>query len=237
MLVRRLLARPTRRVAMGLVSLVAASTVAVASAPAASADTDLFDSFESGTASAWSVFSNVSISPAAARSGSYGVRAVTNPLESGFLTWNRSDVTQGKRWARVSGWMRIASCDCSDNVGFLNIKNANGVNHFDLWRDKSSGTFRYDLLDRDNEYSTMKVDVGEWYFVEVLVDFGGDDGSTYVARLRINGETQPSIRSTDQVGTSVRSVWFGGPTAFKSFTKDYDNLNLDLSDSPLYFTR
>jgi hypothetical protein len=230
--------RPGHRFALRFASFVAVASVSVAIAPPASADATLGDTFEGGVSDVWSVLSNVSVTPAAARTGTYGARAVSTPLDPGYLSWNRVAITQGMRYARVSGWVRIGSCDCTDNVPILSIKNANGVNHFDLWRDAATGDFRYDLLSRDNAYSDIPAQVGRWYFVEALVDFsGGPDGSTFVGRVRIDGDAQTTIRSTDQEDSSVRSAWFGGPTLGATNTRDYDDIDLDVSDSPLYFTR
>ena len=67
---------------------------------------------------------------------------------------------------------------------------------FDFFRGPSTGKWRWDLFRDNYAVSTMAAVVGEWYYVEVLIDFGGADGTTYTAQVRINGVDQPMITST-----------------------------------------
>jgi VCBS repeat-containing protein len=195
--------------------------------------------FESGYAWGWSAKENVSVDPAYAKTGLFGVQAVSTPSQAGFLTWGSSRIAPGGQYGRIAGWVRVDSYDPADKtVDVLTLKNAYGAQHFDFFLDDRSGKWRYDLFRDDNAYSTMSAEVGEWYYVEALVDFGGETGSTYTAQVRINGVDQPTIQSTQQVGTTVRSAWFGDRNAFgKTHTRSYDSLSVETGDSPFSFTR
>jgi hypothetical protein len=226
--------RQRRSLRVAAAGLLAGSLLATTSASAA---TSLRDTFESGAPSGWSEFSSVTVGGAYARSGSYGARAVSTQDKNGYLGWTRSRVTQGQRYARISGWIKLASFRSGETVSMLIVRNARGVNHFNMWRDRTTGRLRYDLYRGDSARSTMRADVGRWYFIEVLVDYGENASTTYTARVRVNGATQPTVRSTGQVGSTVRAAYFGDTVRGKTSTRHYDNLALTVSDSALYFTR
>lgn len=206
-------------------------------ASSASAAQTLTDTFESGQTSGWSQKANTTVSSAYAREGSMGARSVSTANQLGYLMWNYKDVPQNQRYARVGGWIKIGSFKAGETVSIVVVRNAHGVNHFNLWRNVNSGRFMYDLYRGNHARSSMQAEVGRWYFVEALIDFGDTGNSAYSARVRIDGAEQPSIRSTGQVGTTVKSAYFGDNVLGNTSTRYYDNLSLTVSDSPLSFTR
>lgn len=203
----------------------------------ASAATKLRDGFEAGKPTGWSSTSGINVGTFYAKQGTYGARAVSKPGQAGYLSWTSNKITQGMRYGRISGWVNIRSFKQGETVGIMNLKNGYGLNHFDMWRDVKTGKFRYDLYSKNNARSTMVAKTGRWYFVEVLVDFGGQGGDTYTARVRINGIAQPKITSTSQTGTTVRGAWFGARSTAKTNTRFYDSLAVSVGSQPFSFTR
>jgi hypothetical protein len=216
---------------------VAASAPTVAAAEPGDQLSTLWAAFELGSLSAWSAVSNVTLSPLYAVNGAFGARAVTTPDQGGYLYWDNAAVLQGQRYARIRGWVQVASAVDGPDVGVMTVKNNVGSRHFDIFRDSSTGKWRWDLYRGDNASSTMDAELGRWYFIEALVDFGGVGGTTYRAQVRIDGVDQPAIVSTDEVGTTVRSAWFGGRQTGQTNTRLYDSLVLDVGSTPFGFTR
>jgi hypothetical protein len=217
------------------VAAVAMSLGLTAAVPADAA-TGFWAGFESGTTNVFSRDQNVDVAAGCAKAGDLGAEAVSTPLSPAFLNLSPSDVDQGNRYGHVRAWVKIDDMADGQNVSVLTIKNANGFNHFDLWRDPTTGHWRWDLFRGDFALSTMAAEVGVWYRIDVLVDFGGDGGSTYTAQVRINGVDQPAIASTSQIGTSVRSFWLGGPVLGYSNTRCYDSVTAEVGDSAFSFT-
>jgi hypothetical protein len=213
------------------------SAATVAAAEPLDALTTLWGSFEAGSLGAWSSTSNVVLSPGYAMTGAFGARATSTPDRGGYLYWDNAAVAQDHRYARVRGWVKVAAATDGPDVGVMTVKNTVGGHHFDVFRDSSAGKWRWDLFRGDHAYSTMDAEVGRWYFIEALVDFGGPTGSTYTARVRIDGIDQPTIVSTDEVGATVKSAWFGGPALGQSNTRLYDSLVLDVGDTAFSFSR
>lgn len=212
-------------------------TSTVLAAPADGGATTLYGGFENGNTTKWSDSDGVTVSSLFARAGDVGARAVTTPLQGGYLCWDDSDVAQGRRYARIRGWVQVASALPGQSVGVLSVKNAAGEHHFDFFLDPSSGKWRWDLWRGDHAFSTMDAEPGQWYYVEALVDFGGPAGTTYTAQVRIDGVDQPTIVSTGQEGSTVRAAWFGGRQSGLTNTRLYDSLGLDVGGSPFDFTR
>lgn len=217
--------------------LVVGGAVAPAAAEPDDAQTTLWAAFEAGTLSAWSATSNVILSPGYAASGAFGARAVSTASRGGYLSWDSDAVAQGERYARIRGWVKVAAASGSTDTGVMTVKNGSGRHHFDIFRDTSEGTWRWDLFRDDYALSTMTADIGRWYYIEALVDFGGVGGTTYRAQVRIDGIDQPTIVSTGEVGTTVRSAWFGEPQPGRTNTRLYDSLVLDVGNTPYSFTR
>lgn len=215
----------------------ATSTSTVAAADPLDALTTLWGSFEAGSLGAWSATSNVILSPGYAENGLFGARAISTPERGGYLSWDSAAVAQGTRYARIRGWVKVAAGGDGPDVGVMAVKNSVGGHHFDIVRDSSEGKWRWDLFRDDHASSTMDAKIGRWYYIEALVDFGGVTGSTYRAQVRIDGIDQPTIVSTDEVGATVRSAWFGGPSLGQSNTRLYDSLVLDVGDTPFAFSR
>ena len=199
--------------------------------------TSLSTDFDDGTTTAFSSTSNVSLSGAFARSGPYGARAVNTATRGGYLAWSSSRFRYGVRYGRITAWVKVVSHRTGESVDVLSLKNARGSRNFDFYRDPGTGRWRYDLYRFDSELSTMTAVVGRWYLIEALVDFGGRGGTAYTADLRINGIPQPSIESTGQVGTTVKSAWFGDPNPdHKHNVRYYDSLAVDTDATPFAFT-
>ena len=206
------------------------------SAAAATSDS-LSSGFESGTTAGWSVSQGVVVSSSYAHTGNYGAHATATSDRAAYLQWASPSVVQGHRYARVGGWFRIDSAAPNQSVALFSLKNDVGVNHFDFFLNPVTGRFQWDLYRRNNGSSTMTVKMKQWYYIEALVDFGGVGHSRYTAQVRINGIQQPAITSTSQVGTTVRSVFFGGNSIGFTNTRDFDSLALVVSDAPQAFTR
>jgi hypothetical protein len=204
---------------------------------AGSGSTSLRAGFESGTFDAWSAVNSTRLSSSCSNSGAYGACAVTTPTDGGYLEWTPADVAQGMRYARVRGWVRLDSGVADQSIGVMTVKNDYGSRHFDIFRDPDSGKWRWDLFRGDHATSTMQAEIGEWYYMEALVDFGGTGGTTYTAQVRINGVDQPSIESDGMTGSTVKAAWFGGKADGRTNSRSYDGLALDVGDSPFSFTR
>jgi hypothetical protein len=194
----------------------------------------LADDFEAQSLGAWSSEQNVRLVRRAA-TGSFAARAISTDDEPGALVWDSGVVEQGHRYARVSGWTMVSWARQGESVDTFSVKNDNGVNHFDFFVDDVTGRWKWDLLQTDSAVSTMTVERGEWYYVEALVDFGGPQGSTYTAEVRINGVPQPSITSRDRTGTTVRGFRFGAFAAGKSNVRYYDDIAVQVGDDPFGF--
>ncbi len=196
----------------------------------------LWAGFETGAAPKWSSANGVQVASTYAKSGSYGARAEATPDRPAYLKWSAPKVVQGQRYARIAGWIRIDRTTSNESIGLYTVKNGRGVNHFDLFRSPSTGRFQWDLYRNDSASSTMRAEVGKWYWVEALVDFGGPGGTAYTADVRINGVDQPAIRSEGQPGSTIRSVYFGENNGGKTNTRSYDSLTLVLDDEPQSFS-
>jgi hypothetical protein len=215
---------------MVLAAVIAVSAPVQGSAIAAS--TSLSDGFESGGLGSWSSTSNITVGGAYAKTGSLGARAVATSTHAGYQTWKGTAIAQGLRYGRVRGWIKIISFNSNQSVDTLSLKNAHGMNHFDFFRDNNTGKWKWDLLHSNSATSTMVANRGQWYYVEALNDFGGTGGTRYVAKVQINGVTQPSVTSTGQKGTTVKSAWFGSAAATKTNTRYYDSLAVQVASSP-----
>ena len=229
----------THRSARGaLVGLAASMLLNLGVGPAAADDstTMLWSGFESGAAPSWAHHRGVRVAHRFAHSGHYGARAVARPDRPAYFKWTAPKVVQDKRYARIGGWFRVDKKTAGESIGLFSLKNANGSNHFDVFRDPSSGRFEWDLYRNDSGSSTMRARVGKWYYIEALVDFGGEGGTTYIAQVRINGVDQPTITSEDQDGTTVHSAYFGDNETGKTNAREYDSLFLELADHPLTFS-
>jgi len=207
------------------------------SSSAADASPTLWAGFESGAAPDWSANQGIDVSSDYAHTGNYGAQATATPDQAAYLKWGYPSVVQGERYARVSGWFRIDSAGPGESVGLFSLKNDVGVHNFDLFLDPVTGRFKWDLYRYDYGTSTMTAELGEWYYVQALVDFGGVGGTQYTAQVRINGVDQPAITSELQVGTTVRSVYFGQNILGKTNTRELDSLTMVVSDEPPTFSR
>ena len=206
------------------------------SSAAADAPQTLWAGFESGAVPDWSVNQGISISPDYAHTGNYGAQATATPDQAAYLKWGPILVQDG-RYARVSGWFKIDSADPNESVALVTLKNGVGVNNFDFFLNPVTGRFQWDLYRYDYGASTMTAELGQWYYLEALVDFGGVGSTQYTAQVRINNVDQPTITSEFQVGTTVRTAYFGGNVAGKTNTREYDSLALVVSDEPQAFSR
>lgn len=204
---------------------------------ATAASTRLGACFETGTLDAFASTSNASVGAPYAKTGSYGARVVATSERPGYLSWSSRQITQGQRYGRIRGWVKIESFQAGQPVSAFTMQNAHGSNHFDLWRDARTGKWRYDLLGANTAFSTMSADLGRWYYLEALVDFGGAGGTAYTAEVRIDGITQPTISSTSQVGSTVKSAWFGTFPVGQVNARHYDALVVDVGNTPFPFTR
>jgi hypothetical protein len=197
----------------------------------------LWTGFESGVSPSWSEDEGIEVSPEFAHTGTYGAQATATPDQPAYLKWGDQNVPEGERYARIGGWFRITSADPDESVGLFSLKNDVGVNNFDFFLNPVTGRFQWDLYRYDNASSTMTAELGKWYYLKALVDFGGVGNTHYTAQVRINGVDQPAITSDVQVGTTVRSAFFGGPATGKSNTREYDSLSLVLSNDALAFSQ
>jgi hypothetical protein len=229
--------RVSRGVALTTVTAFVLGVSVMLSGPAGAGSTALWDGFESGTTTAWSATSHISVAGSYAETGSYGARATSTSSQTGYLTWSSSRIAQGQRYGRIRGWVKVESCNAYQSVDTFTLQNAYGSHHFDFFRDSSTGKWKYDLFSANSATSTMTANIGQWFYVEALVDFGGVGGTTYTANVRINGLAQPTIRSTSQVGTTVKAAWFGTYNVGKTNTRDYDELGVDVGNSPFSFSR
>lgn len=222
-----------RRAVRGTVGAIIASTL-IFTAPTAVASEALNDDFESGAATNWTTTSHVVVSAQSAKTGRFGARTAVTPNTASYLAWTPPRITAGLRYARVRGWFEVDSRAAGESVDVFTVKNAQGSHNFDFFL-TPRGRWRYDLFSKDSALSTMPAKLGSWYHVEALVDFGGPKGSTYSAKVWINGVAQPSISSTRQVGSTVQAAYFGSAIAGKTAIRHYDDLALDVSGTPLAY--
>ncbi len=211
------------------------SPPASSSSPASADTTTYIEDFETRVVDDLAGSSGVSVGAAWAHDGLFGARAVSSDTTSGFLSWSRSEVDQGNRYARFGGWVQARTFDPAEEVGMFSVKNANGEHHFDFFRDAATGQWKWDLFRADHALSTMEAVPGRWYYVEAVVDFGGPGGTTFTADVEINGQPQTRIVSTGEDGSTVRSAWMGSPGLDRDSVRLYDSLSFQVGDAPFAF--
>lgn len=179
---------------------------------------DYADTFD-GDLSGWAVVSgDVQIVDGHAR--------LTKANASAVLATSTSMFDQASRFLSASARLRLAvlpapgvTADC------LTIQNQAGSRHFDLFT-STTGTWQFDLWGEtgmDDVDTGIPVVQGQWYDVDVVVDYG--DGGVTHAWVRIDGERFTLDSSTpDGLPSFARSLIVGGYTA-KTYSLDCDRVS------------
>lgn len=221
-----------KRIAKVFISATCAAAVAsLVGNTAVAASTSLATGFETGTLSDVSGTSaNAVVGGSYAKTGSYGL-ALTASSSIAFAKFDNTQISQGYGYFTVRANVKVVSSTAGESVDLLTVKNAAGVNHFDIFVNPS-GSFQWDLLGANSAVSTTKAAVGTWYLIEAKGYFGS---STYKADVRINGVAQTSITSVSQTPTAVSQYIFGSNGNIRTNKKFIDDAAVAVSGSALNY--
>jgi hypothetical protein len=197
------------------------ATQTVSPAPA-----DLSADFESGTLKGWSSTAAATVTSKAAANGKFGAQISTDQ-GPGYLNWSSKAFKQGLTNASLRAYVQVVSRGTGQSVDLITIKDSNLVNNFDFFVTADTQRFKWDLYRGNTGQSAFRVAPGHWYLVEVQCQFAG---TSYNARVRIDGVDQGMITSSGQVPATVESVWLGTAVP-KTHMQRYDDVALRLADS------
>lgn len=189
-------------------------------------DADIALNGESGS------LSNISSSRRAwvsstAKNGSGGI-TIDSQSEPGYVRWGSEKLAGNNAYAAARFWVRLDSQRSGESVDLFTIANAQNNRNFDFFVTGDTRKFKWDIFYSSNDESNFQVNYGQWYLVEVLLDF---KGSEHTAQVRIDGVNQGTIRSNG-VDTLVRRVSIGSYTS-KTHKQHYDDLAVNVGTSPL----
>ncbi len=128
-------------------------------------------------------------------------------------------------------WMRVVDWTQGESVDLFTVRNLEVKNNFDLFVGAPYRRLQWDLY-RENSGEAPPFELGRWYLIEAKGSF---KTSTYTADVRIDGETQPSITSTDQPPSAVSEFILGSIGTAKNNRAQFDDLRVELGDEPLPF--
>ena len=186
---------------------------------------DVFADGESSGLGGATASANASTVAAAAHSGGGGVRvAATNA--PGNVRWDDTVVPQGRQFASGRFWVRVNSRAANESVDLFTVANALGSRNFDFFVSATTGRFQWDIFNQATDRTSFAVTFGQWYLVEVRLEY---QGSTHTARVRIDGIDQGTITSPG-TPTTVASLTVGSMTN-KTHSQDYDDIALVVGDA------
>ncbi|MGH3095113.1 MAG: hypothetical protein ACRDMV_03835 [Streptosporangiales bacterium] len=188
------------------------------------------DDFESGTISGWDNTTSVVTATAdAAHGGSYGMRQAPDGSTAGIASLSNAMVPDGLRRAHLEFWWRQVD-HTSGNSPVVTVQNRTGADHADLYVNYGAdGHLWWDLVGTDNAETPGLVADGAWRFIEADVDFGSDP---WTLRVSLDGVQQSMVTSPGKPASDVRAIHFGG-FGSEVNTRDYDDIDVELYDSPL----
>lgn len=203
----------------------AALLVGTQPVPATAASATVAADAETGTLSAWSATAGASITSGAAKQGAFGyeVNATNAP---GYLNWSTTAVEQGHPVATFKTYLQVVSGAPGESVDLVTIRNTNTSHHFDLFVTADTKRFKWDLNNTDWGESAFQAVPGQWYLVQAQVEF---QGTTYSAKVMIDGVEQSHVTSPGMVDGDVKSVWLGTSNA-KTHRQRYDAVVLRVGD-------
>jgi hypothetical protein len=223
---------PRARVAVALLAVATAFALTMGGSVGAVASASNQDSFNSGafTAGQWTTL-NASAIATDAHDNTYFAR-LTDTGSGAYLNWPTSIVEQNHRYWTVRGFFRVDSRGAGQTVGLLTVKNNSTGSHADLFTDPTTGNCTVDLFNANSATTSFSCADNTWHSVEMKGDFGA---TTYTLDWKVDGLTQTSVSSTGQTATTVKSLWLGDSTTGKASVQNWDDVRLDVSDSPQSF--
>lgn len=193
---------------------------------AAAGQYDLFLDGESGSLDNISKSLNAEVS-AVSKNGLQGI-TIDSQVELGYVHWGPDQVPQGEEYAAARFWVQIESTAPGESTDLMTIANAENSKNFDFFMTGDTQKFKWDILNSSHDESDFQVNLGQWYLVEILVNFSGLE---HVAQVRIDGVDQGEIRSNG-VDTSIKTVAIGSWSA-KTHRQHYDDVAVEISDIPI----
>jgi len=187
-------------------------------------------SFDTPAALGRAEVKGASVTTAAAHGGPGGLD-VTSTGSDAYVRWDSGVLGEGHPYWTFRAWMRVVDWTDSQSVDLFTVRNLEVKNNFDLFVGAPYRRLQWDLY-RQNSAQAPPFALGHWYFVEAKGSFAT---STFTADVRIDGATQPSIRSTDQTPSAVSEFILGSVGTSKSNRAQFDDLRVELADSPLPF--
>ena len=221
-----------RRIPVALLAtLTMLLAVFIMPSPARAASAHLTANAETGDLSVWSSTQNAAATTGSKRDGSYGYN-ISHTSAPGFMTWDNTAIEQNHEYAAFSFKFNLHSRVSSESVDLFTLRNANGVNHFDMFLLANTSTLAWDLLSSNSDTYGTAISLDTWYLVQGLVYLGA---STYTADVWVNGVGQGQIQSTSQVPSTVRSLTVGPNCCTKTSNRDYDDIDLAVGETPQTF--
>ena len=187
-------------------------------------------SFDTAAALGRAEFKGASVTTAAAHGGSGGLE-VRSTGGDAYVRWDAGVLGEGHPYWTFRAWMRVVDWTPSESVDLFTVRNLEVTNNFDLFVGAPYRRLQWDLY-RQNSAQAPPFKLGRWYFIEAKGSFAT---STFTAEVRIDGLTQPSIRSTDQTPSAVSEFILGSIGTAKNNRSQFDDLHVELADSPLPF--
>jgi hypothetical protein len=211
----------------GTTSSTSSSTAASTAAPQSGR---VSTSFDSSAALGRAEVKGASVTTAAAHGGSGGLE-VRSAGGDAYVRWDAGVLGEGHPYWTFRAWMRVVDWTPSESVDLFTVRNLEVKNNFDLFVGAPYRRLQWDLY-RQNSGQAPPFKLGQWYFIEAKGSFAT---STFTADVRINGATQPSITSTDQTPSAVSEFILGSIGTAKNNRAQFDDLRVELADSPLPF--
>jgi hypothetical protein len=171
-----------------------------------------------------------SITADAAHDGTGGLD-ITSTGGDAYIRWNAGILGEGHPYWTFRAWMRVVDWTRGESVDLFTVRNVEVKNNFDLFVGAPYRRLQWDLY-RENSGEAPPFELGRWYLIEAKGSF---KTSTYTADVRIDGQTQPSIASTDQPPSAVSEFILGSVGTAKSNRAQFDDLRIELGDEPLPF--
>ncbi|WP_433465697.1 hypothetical protein [Spirillospora sp. CA-128828] len=184
------------------------------------------DDFETGPplGATWSnETAAVVVTPAAAFTGTYGVRQTATVSTAGVMSLSDTTLPDGYPYAMVECDVRQIA-HTSGNSPWVTIQNRTGVDHADLFVNYTAdGRLWWDINNANNAQAAITP--GQYYHLRAVVYFGG---TTWWLKVWLDGSEMPPVMTTGKTASDVRAIHFGGFGPEEN-TRDFDNVKVTLS--------
>ena len=186
--------------------------------------------FETASALGRADVKGATVTTDAAHDGTHGLDVRATGSDA-YVRWDAGVLGEGHPYWTFRAWMRVVDWTPSESVDLFTVRNLEVKNNFDLFVGAPYRRLQWDLF-RENSGQAPPFELGHWYFIEAKGSFAT---STFTADVRIDGVTQPSIRSTDQTPSAVSEFILGSIGTAKTNRAQFDDVRVALGDEPLPF--